>query len=92
MKYSNPIGAMCCALNGTTMCVAAIRELWAKPEDGNAFPVHSIVDETTDDMPFYFVYVTDYKGNRYAFETLSKKSQCELCDFAINESKPWQLS
>lgn len=91
MNYSNPIGVICCALNGTTKCVAAVRELWAKPEHGNAFPVHSIVDETTDDLPFYSVYVTDYKGNRYAFETLSKKSQCELCDIA-NESKLWQLS
>lgn len=76
---------MCCAMNGTTMCVAAIRELWAKPEDGDSFPVHSIVDETTDDLPFYFVYVTDYRGNRYDFCTLARESQCELCDFAINE-------
>lgn len=85
MQYHNPIGSMNAAMNGTTMCVAAIRELWAKPNDGDAFAVHSIIDETTDDLPFYCVYVTDYKGNRYGFETLTRESQCELCDFAIDE-------
>jgi hypothetical protein len=43
------------------------------------------VDETTDDLPFCCVYVTDYLGNRYPFETLSDKSQDELYDFAIGE-------
>ncbi len=85
MMYSDPIGTMNCAMNGTTMCVAAKREMWAKPKKGDSFAVHSIVDETPQESPFYMVYVTDYKGNRYAFETLSRESQCELCDFAIDE-------
>ena len=85
MAQLQPIEAVSFALSGTTMCVAAIRELWAKPNDGDAFAVHSIIDETTDDLPFYCVYVTDYKGNRYGFETLTRESQCELCDFAIDE-------
>ena len=84
MKYSNPIGAMCSALNGTTICVAAIRELWAKPENGgDFFAVHSIVDETEPDAPWYDVYVTDYRGNRYDFCTLARESQCELCEIVI---------
>lgn len=85
MQYANPIGTMNAVMNGTTMCVAAKREMWAKPQEGDAFAVHSIIDETTEDLPFYFVYVTDYKGNRYAFETLTEKSQCELVDYAIDE-------
>jgi len=84
MQYKDPIGTMNCAMNGTAICVAAIRELWAKPADGDAFPVHTIVDETTKDMPWYEIYVTDYRGKRYGFETLSRKSQNELCDFVIN--------
>lgn len=84
MKYSNPIGTLNCAMNGTTICVAAIRELWAKPANGEAsFAVHSIVDETQPDAPWYDVYVTDYRGNRYEFCTLIRESQCELCDFVI---------
>ena len=85
MQYNNPIGIMNCAMNGTTMCVAAIRKLWAKQKNGDAFPVHSIVDETTQDLPWYEIYVTDYRGNRYGFEVLTEKSQCELCDFVIDE-------
>lgn len=85
MAYMNPIGAMNGALNGTTLCVAAKRELWAKPQDGDAFAVHSIIDETTDNLPFYFVYVTDYRGKRYGFETLTRESQEALCDYAIDE-------
>lgn len=85
MQYNDAIGTMNCAMNGTTMCVAAIRELWAKPANGDSFPVHSIVDETETDNPWYTVYVTDYKGNRYDFCNLSKDSQNELCDFVIDE-------
>ena len=76
---------MNCAMNGTTLCVAAIRELWAKPASGDSFAVHTIVDETETDDPWYTIYVTDYKGNRYDFCNLSKDSQNELCDFVINE-------
>ena len=79
------ISAMADAMCGRTLCVAAKRELWATPPFGGAFPVHSIVDETTDDLPFCCVYVTDYLGNRYPFEILSDKSQNELFDFAIGE-------
>ena len=85
MQYANPIGTMNAALNGTTLCVAAKRELWATPSFGGAFPVHSIIDETTDGLPFYSVYVTDYFGNRIPFEILDDKSQCELVDYAIDE-------
>ena len=85
MQYSEPIGTMSAVLNGTTMCVAARRELWASPKDGDAFAVHSIVDEGGADSPFYMVYVTDYRGNRYAFETLARESQEELLGFAITE-------
>ena len=84
MKYENPIGTMNCAMSGATICVAAIRELWAKPANGDAsFAVHSIVDKTQPDWPCYVVYVTDYRGKRYDFWTLAKESQCELCDFVI---------
>ena len=41
MQYADPIGSMNAAMNGTTLCVAAKRELWAKPQDGDAFAVHS---------------------------------------------------
>ena len=85
MQYENPIDTMNAALNGTTLCVAAKREMWATPPFGGAFPVHSIIDETTDDLPFYSVYVTDYMGHRYPFEILDNKSQCELVDYAIDE-------
>ena len=85
MQYADPIGSMNAAMNGTTLCVAAKRELWAKPQDGDAFAVHSIIDETPQDFPFYLVYVTDYRGKRYGFETLTRESQCELCDYAIDE-------
>lgn len=85
MQYADPIGSMNAAMNGTTLCVAAERELWAKPQEGDAFAVHSIIDETPQDFPFYMVYVTDYRGKRYGFETLTRESQCELCDYAIDE-------
>lgn len=85
MTYSDPIGAMYLALQGATICVAAIRELWAKPKKGDSFPVHSIVDKTVSDSPFYDIYVTDYRGNSYDMCELSRKSQCELVDFAIDE-------
>lgn len=92
MKYNNPIGAMSCAMGGTTLCVAAKRLMWATPPFGGAFPVHSIIDETTDDLPFYSVYVTDYMGHRIPFEILDNKSQCELVDFAINERhSTWRI-
>jgi hypothetical protein len=92
MKYSDPIGAMGCAMGGTTLCVAAKREMWAKPANGNAFAVHSIVDETTDNFPFWCIYVTDYRGKRYCFEHLTEKSQRELCDYAINERhSTWRI-
>lgn len=84
MQYNDPIGTMNCAMNGTTMCVAAIRELWAKPMEGDAFPVHSIVDETKPDMPWYDIHVTDYLGNRYAFEKLTEQSKRTLLDFVID--------
>lgn len=84
MQYSDPIGTMNCAMNGTTMCVASIRELWARPENGDAFPVYSIIDKTSPELPWYEIYVTDYRGNRYGFEVLSKKSQSELCNFVID--------
>lgn len=84
MQYADPIGTMNSAMNGTAMCVAAIREIWAKPKEGDAFAVHSIIDETVPDMPWYDIHVTDYKGNRYGFENLSRESQCELVDFVIN--------
>ena len=85
MMYADPISVMNCALNGTTMCVAAIRELWAKPKNGDSFPVHSIVDKTVSDSPFYDICVTDYRGNSYDFSELSRKSQCDLVYFAIDE-------
>lgn len=85
MQYNDAIGTMNCAMNGTTLCVAAIRELWAKPANGDSFAVHTIVDETETDDPWYTIYVTDYKGNRYDFCNLSKDSQNELCDFVIDE-------
>ena len=76
---------MSAALNGTTFCVAAKRELWAKHSDGESFAVHSIVDETEADAPFYSVYVTDYRGGKYAFETLTRESREELTDYVIDE-------
>lgn len=85
MQYCDPIATMSGALNGTTMCVAAKRELWALPKEGDAFAVHSIVDVCGPDEPFYLVYVTDYRGNRHDFVTLSRESQEELCDFVIEE-------
>ncbi len=87
MQYSDgsTIGAMSFALNGTTMCVAARRELWATPKEGDAFAVHSIIDVSGPDMPFYLVYVTDYRGNRYDFDTLSDASQEALLEFVVKE-------
>ena len=85
MTYSNPIDAMCRTLRGETICVAAIRELWAKPEKGDSFPVHTIVDETTPDLPWYSIRVTDYRGHSCDFSELSRESQCELVDFAIEQ-------
>lgn len=85
MTYSDPIGTMNCAMNGTSMCVAAIRELWAKPKIGDPFPVHSIVDETTPDLPWYSIRVTDYRGHSCDFSELSRESQCELVNFAIEQ-------
>lgn len=76
------VSVMNSTLNGTTMCVAAIRELWVKPKVGDSFPVHSIVDKTVADSPFYDVYVTDYRGNSYDFCELSCESQEELVYFA----------
>lgn len=85
MQYHDPIGTMNCALNGTTICVAAIALVWAKPAMGDAFAVHSIVDETQPDAPWYDIHVTDYHGNRYDFCDLARESQCALVDFAIDE-------
>lgn len=85
MKYHDPIGAMNGALNGTTLCVAAKCELWVKPADGDSFAVHSIIDKTEPDWPVYCIYVTDYRGKRYGFETLSRESKEQLCDYAIGE-------
>ena len=79
------VSAMADAMCGRTVCVAAKRELWATPPFGGAFPVHSIVDETTADLPFCCVYVTDYLGNRYPFEILTGESQDALFDFAMSE-------
>lgn len=81
MAQVQPIEAVSFALSGTSMCVAAIRELWAKPIEGDAFAVHSIVDENGPDLPWYEVYVTDYRGKRYDFCSLSHDSQEELCTF-----------
>jgi len=85
MQYCNPISAMSGALNGTSMCVAAKRELWATPKEGDAFAVHTIVDVCGPDEPFYLVYVTDYRGERHDFETLSRESQDALVQFVIDE-------
>ena len=84
MQYYDPMGTMNCAMNGTTMCVASIRELWVKPNNGDSFAVHSIVDETQPDAPWYDIHVTDYRGNSIGFEKLTRQSQCELCDFVID--------
>lgn len=81
MKNSNPIGTLDKVLGRTTMCVAAIRELWARPKNGDAFAVHSIENESEPDAPWYEVYVTDYRGRRYDMGELTHESQHELCDF-----------
>ena len=72
-------------MNGTTICVAVNCELWAKPAEHDAFAVHSIVDKTEPDAPWYDIHVTDYRGNSYGFEKLSHQSQCELCDYVIGQ-------
>lgn len=91
MQKSDPIGTIDKVLGRTTMCVAAIRELWARPKNGDAFAVHSIVNETEPDAPWYEVYVTDYRGRRYDMCDLTHESQHELCDFvcmAVYGSEP----
>ena len=85
MRYIDAISTMSCALNGTSMCVAAKRELWATPKEGDAFAVHSIMDEGGADCVFYIIYVTDYRGNRYPFEKLTRESQEALLDWVIDE-------
>jgi hypothetical protein len=85
MQYIDAISTMSCALNGTSMCVAAKRELWATPVEGDAFAVHSIMDEGGADCVFYIIYVTDYRGNRYPFEKLTRESQEALLDWVIDE-------
>lgn len=85
MQYNDTIATMSAALNGTTICVAAKRELWASLTSGDAFAVHSIVDVCGPEEPFYLVYVTDYRGERHDFDTLSRESQEALCDFVIDQ-------
>lgn len=85
MQYADPIGTINVVLHGTTICVAAKTELWVKPKNGDAFAVHSIIDQTQTDSPFYDVTVTDYKGNSCDFTDLNKESQCVLCDWAIDQ-------
>lgn len=91
--YENPCASMEFLLNGTSLCVAAVAEVWAKPKEGDAFPVHTIADNREHDaygfaeegLPFYCLTVSDYKGKSYSFEDLTYGSQCELVDFACDE-------
>lgn len=85
MQLNDTIATMSAALNGTTFCVAAKRELWASLSSGGAFAVHSIVDVCGPEEPFFMVYVTDYRGEHHGFETLSRESQEALCDFVIDQ-------
>lgn len=79
------IDSMSAALNGCTLNIAARREFWAKHKQGGSFPVASVCDESTEDLPWYDVYVIDYKGNKIDFTDLCEDSQEELFSVVVEE-------
>ena len=81
-RYIESISA---ALNGCAHCIANHREFWAKLNHGGSIPVASVRDESTGDLPWYSVIVTDYKGVEYDFTDLCEDSQEELFGIIVDE-------
>ena len=79
------IDSMSAALNGCTLNIAARREFWVKHKQGGSFPVASVRDESTDNLPWYSVIVTDYKGTEYDFTDLCEDSQEKLFSVVVEE-------
>lgn len=79
------MASMECLLNGTSLRVAAISEVWATKKDGTAIPVDTITDACEDKtLPWFDIRVTDYKGNTIDFNDLTYESQCQLTDYACD--------
>ena len=81
-RYIESISA---ALNGCSHCIADHREFWVKLNRGGSVPVASVRDESTGDLPWYCVVVTDYKGNDINFTDICEESQEELFTLVVNE-------
>lgn len=76
----NIIGAISTILSGCSYCIADHREFWVKTRSGVSYPVASVSDESSNDVPWYSVYWTDYLGIKRDIAELCESSQEELFD------------